>query len=112
MMRQYSPQRHQLEMLGGRLRAVGTIPVGTIVRIGVSPRDMKTRPVLVLAWLPREITAARAGGWSFGRARFCGPTWHPPESRYMANFGHLALCRDLRTGKTELVSDCFLHDDD
>ena len=110
MMRQYGPGRHRLEMLAGRLRPVGTVPIGTIARVGVSPHTMKTRPVLVLAWLPREITAARGGHWTFGR--LCGPTWHPPESRYMARMGHLALCRDLRTGKTELISDHFLHDDD
>lgn len=110
MIRQYGPQRHRLEMLGGRLRSVGTIPVGAIVRVGISSNDMRTRPVMILAWLPREIPAARGGNWTFGR-RF-GATWHPPESRYMANLGRLALCRDLRTSKTELISDCFLHNDD
>ena len=30
MLRQYSPQRHRLETIGGISRAVGTMPIGTI----------------------------------------------------------------------------------
>ncbi|GAC1496195.1 MAG: hypothetical protein NVS1B2_16120 [Vulcanimicrobiaceae bacterium] len=106
MIRQYGPQRHRYEVLAGRSRPVGTIPVGTVARIGIYG-TMRSYPVLVLAWLPREISAARAGHWTFGRT---GHQFHAPESRYVARMGHLALCRDLRTGKTQLVSDAFLRD--
>ena len=106
MIRQYGPGRHRLEMLAGRLRPVGTVPIGTIARVRISRHDGKTRALMVLAWLPREITAARAGYWT------PGPTWHPPESRYMARMGHLALCRDLRTGKTVLIAEQYLATDD
>jgi hypothetical protein len=107
MLRQYGPQHFTMQTLAGRLIPIGTVPVGRIVRIGISPHTMRTRPVLVLAWLPREHTATRRvpvrGGYP-GQCTY--------ENTFFARGGHLAMCRDLSTGKIIRVSDAFLHDEE
>ncbi len=105
MLRQYGPQRFTMETFAGRTIPVGTIPVGTIARIGVAPGSMRTRKVLVLAWLPREYAAAR-------RAHAPGRPWWKSTyvNTFMARGGHLALCRDLSNGRMIRVADCYLRD--
>ena len=87
MLRQYNSQRHRRIELGGRIRAVGTVPVGTIVLI-------RGRKLQVEAWLPRDYTAVEGG--RFVTKRIAG--------------GHLAQIRDLATGKTGHLSDAWLVD--
>src|SRR5260370_38922991 len=74
MFRQYGPgNRFRYEVHGGRVIPVGTVRAGEVLHTTYGK-------VLVLAWKPREIAAAR------GR-----------ESRFMARLGHIALVRDLST---------------
>ncbi|WP_299821983.1 hypothetical protein [uncultured Jannaschia sp.] len=87
MLRQYNPQRHRRIEIDGRIRAVGTVPVGTIALI-------QGRKVQVMAWLPRDDTAVERG--RFATKRIAG--------------GHLALVRDLATGCTGQLSDAWLVD--
>ena len=76
MIRQYHAQRHRRIEIGGRVRAVGTIPVGTIALV-------QCRKIRVEAWLPREYAAVERG--RFVTKRIAG--------------GHLAQVRDLATGR-------------
>ena len=85
MLRQYNCQRHRRVEIGGRIRAIGTVPDGTIVR---------GRKLRVEAWLPREYAAVVGGRL---------------ETRRIAG-GHLALVRDLATGRIASLSDAFLVD--
>ena len=87
MLRQYNPQRHRRVLLGGRTRAIGTVPIGTIALI-------QGRKIQVMAWLPRDYTAVERG--RFVTKRIAG--------------GHLALVRDLATGRTGQLSDAWLVD--
>ncbi len=87
MIRQYRAQRHRRIELGGRVRDVGTIPVGAIVLI-------EGRKVQVEAWLPRDYAAVERG--RFVTKRIAG--------------GHLAQVRDLRTGRIDHLSDAWLVD--
>lgn len=80
MLRQYNPQRFRHETIGGRVRCVGLSPVGSIHR---TPWGK----VMVLAWLPRKM--------------------HYP-TRYNLRAGHLALVRDLATGRAETLAEQFL----
>ncbi|MES0071900.1 hypothetical protein [Mesorhizobium sp. M0058] len=93
MLRQYRPQRFRYETIGGVLRHVGTIPIGTIFRsTRLDPRF--TRKLIVEAWLPREIGA--------GRVR---------NGRYENTFavgGHLAQVRDLSNGRRFMLADHFI----
>lgn len=101
MLRQYHAPTFRFATLTnpatGRARQVrvGTVPVGTIVTL----RDPLGRParhgtVEVLAWLNREIGAARRVNGRYENAVVAG--------------GHLALVRDLATGTTRLVADHIL----
>ncbi len=87
MIRQYKSQRHRRVEIAGRIREIGTVPVGTIVLI-------QGRKLQVEAWIPREYTA-------FERGRFI--------TKRIAG-GHLAQVRDLATGKTGHLSDAWLVD--
>ena len=87
MLRQYNPQRHRRVLLGGRTRAIGTVPIGTIALI-------QGRKIQVMAWLPRDYTAVERG--RFVTKRIAG--------------GHLALVRDLATGRIGQLSDARLVD--
>ncbi len=87
MIRQYNSQRHRRVKIAGRIREIGTVPVGIIVLI-------QGRKLQVEAWIPREYTAFEAG--RFITKRIAG--------------GHLAQVRDLATGKTGYLSDAWLVD--
>ena len=89
MIHQHNPQRHRWMTLRGRDVRVGTVPVGTIVAL---PKQGK---VIVEAWLPREIAAARKekGRW---------------VSVFVAGGGHLAQVRCLADGKRLRIADHHL----
>ncbi len=87
MIRQYNSQRHRRVEIGGRIRQVGTVPIGTIVLI-------QGRKLQVEAWLPRDYSAWERG--RFVTKRIAG--------------GHLAQVRDLATGRIAHLSDAFLVD--
>ena len=87
MLRQYNAQRHRRIEIGGRIRQVGTVPVGAIALI-------HGRKVQVMAWLPRDYTAVERG--RFVIKRIAG--------------GHLAQVRDLATGQIGHLSDAWLVD--
>ena len=87
MIRQYNGQRHRRVEIGGRVRAVGTVRIGTIALI-------RGRKVRVEAWLPREYAAVERG-------RFV--------TRKIAG-GHIAQVRDLATGRIGRLSDAWLVD--
>jgi hypothetical protein len=89
MLNQYDPQRHRPSTLRGRSVRTGTIPLGTIASLPDHGR------VIVLAWLPREIGAARKenGRW---------------RSSFVARGGHLAVVRRLSDGRSVSVSDHLL----
>lgn len=74
------------------------VPVGTITYID-DRRDpyapAPRHPWQVVGWMPREYMAARVG--PDGRWR----------STYMAG-GHLAIVRDLRTGRVAQVADWLI----
>lgn len=97
MMNQYGAQRHRI--VDGR--AIGTIPVGTIIYV----QDLhayreryasfvRRQPWIVEAWLPREYARfnGRGKGW---------------DTSYMVG-GHLAVVRCLRTGRRQEVADWLL----
>jgi len=85
LFRQYGPgNRFRYETHAGRSIPVGTIATGEVLHTAYGK-------VLVLGWKPREIHASR------GR-----------ESRFMARFGHIAIVRDLATGKQRQLSDVHL----
>lgn len=85
MLRQYNPHRHRRVEINGRVRAVGTVPVGTIALI-------RGRKLRVEAWLPREYTAVQQG--RFVTKKIAG--------------GHIAQVRDLATGRLGYLSDAWL----
>jgi len=87
MIRQYNSQRHRQVEIGGRIRQVGTVPIGTIVLI-------QGRKLQVEAWLPRDYSAWERG--RFVTKRIAG--------------GHLAQVRDLATGRSGHLSDAWLVD--
>lgn len=87
MLRQYNPQRHRIEMIGGSRRKVGTIGVGAILMV----RGVKVR---IEAWIPREYA-------TYERGRF--------TTRRIAG-GHMALVRNLRTNRQFPLSDAWLLD--
>lgn len=87
MIRQYNSQRHRSVEIGGRIRNVGTIPVGTIVLL-------QNRKVQVEAWIPRDYTAVERG--RFITKRIAG--------------GHMAQVRDLATNRSARLSDAWLVD--
>lgn len=89
MIRQYHPTRGRDVVLAGRIRSVGRVPVGTIVRV-------RGRTLIVDAWLPRDYTIVERG--RFVTKRRAG--------------GHLALVRDLATGRATPLSDAWLVDAD
>ena len=89
MIRQYRPARGRDVVLAGRIRSVGRVPVGTIVRV-------RGRTLIVDAWLPRDYTTVERG--RFVTKRIAG--------------GHLALVRDLATGRSAPLSDAWLVDAD
>ena len=104
MIRQYGAATHRRECVGGRVRAVGTIPIGEIVYIQdcVGPFGPPSRyfqperrnPWIVECWHPRELCAA---AWQSG-------SW---VSRYLTG-GHLATVRSLRDGRRAQVADWLL----
>ena len=87
MIRQYNSQRHRRVEIGGRMRQVGTVSVGTIVLI-------RGRKLQVEAWLPRDYSAWERGG--FVTKRIAG--------------GHIAQVREMATGRVGHLSDAFLVD--
>lgn len=87
MIRQYKAQRHRLELLGGVMRSVGTIPVGAIL-------DVRGTKVRVEAWIPRDHSVYHRG--HFTTKRIAG--------------GHLALVRTLHNGRQFELSDVWLRD--
>ena len=87
MIRQYDSQRHRCVLIGGRIRRIGTVPVGTIVLV-------QGRKLQVEAWIPRDYSA-----WERGRF----------VTRRIAG-GHLAQVRDLATGRVGRLSDTWLVD--
>ena len=87
MIRQYHAQRHRRIDLAGRIRDVGTVPVGTIALV-------RGRKIRVEAWLPREYATVERG--RVVTKRIAG--------------GHLAQVRDLATGRVGPLSDAFLVD--
>lgn len=93
MIYQYRPTRGRDVSLGGRIRSVGRVPVGTVVRV-------RGRKLIVDAWLPRDYTTVEHVN---GRSRFV--------AKRIAG-GHLALVRDLATGRSAPLSDAWLVDAD
>ncbi len=87
MIRQYNPQRFRTAEIGGRIRNIGTVPIGTVAIV-------RGRKVQVEAWLPREYAAAVGG--RFVTKRIAG--------------GHIAQVRDLATNRTGRLSDAWLID--
>ncbi len=90
MIRQYGPQRHRYEKVGGRTVPVGTIPIGSVFRYQ-PPRAYRPVTYMVEAWMPR--TCARAGRPGFGA---------------LARGGHMAQVRSLATGQAAQLSDAII----
>ena len=91
MLRQYSPQRHRYETIRGRNIAVGTLAIGEIFRYAPT-RAARTRTFMVEACMNRAYARAdRTGRFS-----------------YLARGGHLALVRDLATGRQALLADVII----
>ena len=84
MQRQYNPQHFHFEIIGGKSRAVGATPIGAV-------RLTSRGKVLVLAWLPREIH-------------------YPKRSYFNLRSGHLAIVRNLATGRTQKMAEQYLMD--
>ena len=91
MLRQYSPPRHRYEMIRGRTIAVGTVPIGEIFRYAPTS-GARARTYMVEAWMTRAYARADRSG------RFS----------YLAGGGHLALIRDLATGRRALLADAII----
>jgi len=93
-------QCHAQRFRWWRGKRVGTVPIGTIIYIqdGVRPLTGLSQPVttrnpwLVEAWLSRDYSLYRSGGWT--TVKCAG--------------GHLALVRSLRDGRHQLVADWVL----
>ena len=91
MLRQYSPPRQRYETIRGRNIAVGTVPIGEIFRYAPT-RAARTRTYMVEAWMTRAYARAdRTGRFS-----------------YLARGGHLALVRDLATGRRAMLADAII----
>lgn len=100
MLRQYNPQRFRRMALGGKVRHVGTVPVGEIVdlpeRLGIRSHG-KTDRIIVEGWIPRDYHAHHRdanGHWQ--SVRMTG--------------GHLAQVRSLRTRRQYQLADHWLMD--
>ena len=71
--------------------AVGTVPIGEIFRYAPT-RAARTRTYMVEAWMTRAYArASRTGRFS-----------------YLARGGHLALVRDLATGRRVMLADAII----
>ena len=108
MIQQYNAPRYRQSTLRGRPVRVGTVPIGTIVRVQGEYRTFTTRRTLsssartvslptwdtwiVEAWTNREYPPACKGR---------------PATTYMLG-GHLAVVRSLRTGERRTVADWFI----
>ena len=91
MLRQYAPPRFRYETIRGRTLAVGTVPIGEIFRYAPS-RASQPRSYIVEAWMTRAYARAdRTGSFS-----------------YLARGGHLALVRDLATGRQAMLADAII----
>ena len=91
MLRQYAPPRFRYETICGRDLAVGTVPIGAIFRHAPS-RAARPRAYIVEAWMTRAYARAdRTGRFS-----------------YLARGGHLALVRDLASGRQALLADAII----
>jgi hypothetical protein len=91
MLRQYSPPRHRYVTIRGRTIAVGTGPIGELFRYAPT-RAARPRTYRVQAWMTRAYARAdRTGRFS-----------------YLARGGHLALVRDLATGRLALLADAII----
>lgn len=88
MLRQYNPARFILAEVGGVVRKIGTIPVGSILRLQAGTK------VRVEAWIPRDYALFHRGGYH--TVRIVG--------------GHMALVRRLSDGRLLRISDSFLVD--
>lgn len=88
MLRQYNPPRFSLVELGGAVRKIGTIPVGSILRLTAGTK------VRVEAWIPRDYALFSRG--RFRTVRIAG--------------GHLAMVRRLSDGRLFWISDAYLVD--
>jgi len=91
MLRQYSPPRHRYETIRGRTIAVGAVPIGEIFRYAPT-RASRPRSYMVEGWMTRAYASADRTG------RFC----------YLARGGHLALVRDLATGRRAMLADAII----
>jgi len=95
MIRQYHAQRF---LAGTSPRAIGTIPVGSILYIQDRPSRHTSpsfrNPWIVEAFVPREVGAAKKVDGHY-------------VSTFMAG-GHLAVVRSLRTNERRLASDTYL----
>jgi len=91
MLRQYAPPRFRYEAIRGRTLAVGTVPIGEIFR-HVPSRGARPRTYIVEAWVTRAYARAdRTGRFS-----------------HLARGGHLALVRDLATGRQAMLADTII----
>jgi hypothetical protein len=91
MLRQYAPPRFRYETIRGRTLAVGTVPIGEVFRYAPS-RAAAPRTYIVEAWMTRAYARADR------RGRFS----------YLARGGHLALVRDLATGRQTMLADAII----
>ena len=91
MLRQYSPPRHRYVIIRGRTMAVGTVPIGEIFRYAPT-RAARPRSYMVEGWMTRAYARADRTG------RLC----------YLARGGHLALVRDLATGRQAILADAII----
>lgn len=91
MFRQYSPPRHRYETIRGRDLAVGTVPIGEMFRYAPT-RAARLRTYMVEGWMTRAYARADRSG------RFS----------YLARGGHLALVRDLATGRRAMLADAVI----
>ena len=94
MLRQYSPQRFQYETIGGSVRAVGTVLIGTVFYYRSNRCLGRGRKCIVRAWHTRSVPTELARG-----------VW---VDRRCARFGHLATVEDLATGRTFALADHYI----
>lgn len=98
MLRQYSPQRFRYQEVGTaarkRFAEVGTLPIGTIFR-SQPEGGLRESKIIIEAWLPREIGAARKVAGKYQSAR-------------VARGGHLAVCRDTGNDCRFVLADHFI----
>lgn len=86
MQHQYHPQRFTIREIGGIARKIGTVPVGSILRLEAGTK------IRVEAWLPRDYPVYRNG--RFTKKRIAG--------------GHMAQVRRLADNHLFTISDVFL----